>query len=64
MPEMDGYAATQLIKELRPQLPVIAQTAYASREDREKALPYGFDSYLSKPIVRELFIEVIDKYLG
>ena len=63
MPEMDGLAATKLIKELRPQLPVIAQTAYATREDRENALASGFDYYLSKPIRRALFVEVIDKYL-
>jgi CheY-like chemotaxis protein len=64
MPEMDGLVATKLIKEMRPQLPVIAQTAYASREDRENGKASGFDYYLSKPIVRELFMEVIGKYLS
>jgi len=63
MPEMDGLEATKLIKELRPQLPVIAQTAYSSKEDRENALSSGFDYYLSKPIKRALFVEVMDKYL-
>ena len=63
MPEMDGLAATKLIKEIRPKLPIIAQTAYASREDMENAKASGFDYYLSKPIVRELFMEVIGKYL-
>ncbi|HAH22200.1 MAG TPA: hybrid sensor histidine kinase/response regulator [Prolixibacteraceae bacterium] len=63
MPEMDGLAATKLIKEMRPQLPVIAQTAFASREDKENAKSSGFDHYLSKPIVRDLFMEVIGKYL-
>ena len=64
MPEMDGLEATKQIKDLRPLLPVIAQTAYASREDTEKAKAYGFDYYLSKPIVRDLFIEVVSKYLS
>jgi CheY-like chemotaxis protein/anti-sigma regulatory factor (Ser/Thr protein kinase) len=64
MPEMDGFVATRLIKKLRPQLPVIAQTAYASREDRENALSSGFDYFLAKPVSRDLFIEVIDKCIG
>lgn len=63
MPEMDGLMATKLIKELRPHLPVIAQTAYASREDRENARASGFDYYLTKPIMRDAFKEVIEKYL-
>jgi len=64
MPEMDGHTATRLIKELRPRLPVIAQTAYASNEDMENAHTSGFDNYLTKPIARELFVQVIDKYLA
>lgn len=64
MPEMDGLAATKLIKEMKPKLPVIAQTAFASREDKENAKSSGFDYYLSKPIVRDLFMEVIGKYIN
>ena len=64
MPEMDGLTATKLIKEFRPQLPVIAQTAYASREDKENAKALGFDFYLSKPIMRDVFMEVMEKYIG
>ena len=63
MPVMDGLEATKLIKAMRPQLPIIAQTAYASREDKENAKAYGFDHYLSKPLVRDLFMEVIGKYI-
>ncbi|MDP2889059.1 MAG: response regulator [Bacteroidota bacterium] len=63
MPEMDGHTATKLIKELRHYLPVIAQTACASKEDQENAGKSGFDNYLTKPIERELFVQVIDKYL-
>lgn len=64
MPEMDGHTATKLIKELRPHLPVIAQTAYASKEDMENARTSGFDNYLTKPVTRELFLQVIDKYFN
>jgi CheY-like chemotaxis protein len=64
MPVMDGYTATRLIKELMPQLPVIAQTAYALNEDREYALKAGFDNYLSKPVARDFFLEIIGSYLN
>jgi PAS domain S-box-containing protein len=63
MPEMDGYAATRIIKKLRPHLPVIAQTATALSEDREYALKSGFDNWLSKPIERNMIKEIIDPYL-
>lgn len=63
MPEMDGHTAIKLIKKLRPRLPVIAQTAYASNEDMENAYTAGFDNYLTKPIARELFVQVLDKFL-
>jgi len=42
---------------------VIAQTAYASNEDMENAYTAGFDNYLTKPIARELFVQVLDKFL-
>ena len=64
MPVMDGHTAIKRIKELRPHLPVIAQTAYASKDDVQNASMSGFDSYLTKPIARELFVQVIDKYLS
>jgi two-component system sensor histidine kinase EvgS len=64
MPEMDGLTATQLIKKIKPHLPVIAQTAYESREDRDKAMASGVDYYLTKPISRVLFMEVMNTYIG
>jgi len=64
MPIMDGYEATRLIKQIRPKLPVIAQTAYAQRSDREQALKAGCDNHLSKPISKYLFMEVLNSYLS
>jgi PAS domain S-box-containing protein len=63
MPVMNGYEATRAIKKLRPQLPIIAQTAYAITGDREKSLAVGCDDYISKPIKRELLIGLIRKYV-
>jgi PAS domain S-box-containing protein len=64
MPVMDGYEATRLIKKLRPDLPVIMQTAYASVADREKAMICGCDGYISKPLVIGQFLELIKKHLN
>jgi PAS domain S-box-containing protein len=61
MPVMDGYEATRQIKQIRPTLPVIAQTAYAFSEDEMKAKSAGCDEYLAKPVSRELLLSVINK---
>jgi CheY-like chemotaxis protein len=64
MPEMDGYTATRLIKKMRPQLPVIAQTAYAMSENRENAFQAGFDHYISKPVSHNFFMKILGYYLS
>ena len=50
MPKMNGYEATQKIKEVAPGIPIIAVTAYAYADDEQKTLNSGFDAYASKPI--------------
>ena len=51
MPEMDGFEATRTIRESEKitgeHMPIIAMTAYAMQEDREKCLKSGMDGYLS-----------------
>jgi CheY-like chemotaxis protein len=64
MPVMDGYQATKLIKEFRPELPIIAQTAYAQKSDSVKAFESGCNDYISKPINSELLIHKINLHLG
>ena len=64
LPVMNGYLATQKIKLLFPEMPVIAQTAYAVSGDREKALEAGCNDYLAKPIQVKQLMEKIDRYLN
>ncbi|HYW97430.1 MAG TPA: response regulator [Bacteroidales bacterium] len=59
MPIMDGYRATEYIKQFRPGLPVIAQTAYTLGDDKLKCLDAGCDDYVSKPIRRNILYEII-----
>jgi len=63
MPEMDGGEATRKIKSMRPELPIIAQTAYALNDEREAILKKGFDAYLAKPIQRKEIQAILDKFL-
>ena len=60
---MDGYEVTRAIKELRPGLPVVAQTAYAMTGEREKSQVAGCDDYLAKPIRPAVLLQTISKYL-
>jgi DNA-binding response OmpR family regulator len=67
MPNLDGYQATNLIREMEKQkgghLKIIAMTANAMNGDREKCLRAGMDDYISKPIKGEKLIDVIGKYI-
>jgi len=62
MPEMDGFEASRRIKQIRPEIPIIAQTAFASRDDKMNSLRSGCDDYISKPIEIELLISKINKF--
>jgi len=63
MPEMDGYEASKNIKELRPKLPIIAQTAYSIEGGQDKAVLENFDNYLIKPIWSPQLMTALSKYL-
>ena len=63
LPVMDGYTATREIKKIRPDLPVIDQTAFAMMGEREKSLEAGCDDYIAKPIRKEILFEVISRFI-
>ncbi|PKP30171.1 MAG: hybrid sensor histidine kinase/response regulator, partial [Bacteroidetes bacterium HGW-Bacteroidetes-17] len=63
MPVMDGYEATTQIKEFKPDLPIIAQTAYITEADRSKALACGCSDHISKPIKKQLLLFKINEQL-
>jgi len=50
LPTMDGFEATSRIKKINKKIPVIAQTAYALAEDRERCIACGCDDFIAKPI--------------
>jgi two-component system, cell cycle response regulator DivK len=64
MPEMDGLTATAKIREICSSVPIIAQTAYAMSEDKNKCLSAGCDDYLTKPINHKLLLVTIDRFLS
>ena len=63
MPVMDGIEAAKIIKKLRPDIPIIAQTAYAFNEEKSEILSLGFDDYLSKPLEPKTLSKMIKRYL-
>ena len=65
MPELDGYETVAEIRRIengKKHTPVIALTAHALKDDREKCIAAGMDDYLSKPIRKTNIIEIVNKY--
>ncbi|MBQ4822758.1 transporter substrate-binding domain-containing protein [Aquimarina sp. MMG016] len=63
MPEMNGYDATKRIKVINGQLPVIAQTAYSTKEDIQNAFAAGCDDFISKPVEPKILKKILRKHL-
>lgn len=65
LPRLDGYGVARGLKEdpVLKEIPLVAVTALAMVGDREKLLASGFDGYLSKPILPEIFIRQVNSYL-
>jgi len=63
MPEMNGYEATQQIRQFNTDVVIIAQTAYALDGDREKAIEAGCNDYITKPIKIDKLLFMIKEQL-
>ncbi|MCP4716756.1 MAG: response regulator, partial [Deltaproteobacteria bacterium] len=68
MPEMDGFEATRAIRDpaspvRNHAVPIIAMTAHAMKEDRERCLEAGMDDYVSKPLNRRELAAAIERRL-
>jgi CheY-like chemotaxis protein len=68
MPEMDGFEATRIIRDraskvLDHHVPVIAMTANAFAEDRERCLAAGMNGFLSKPVNRQALADMLAKWI-
>lgn len=62
MPEIDGFEATKQIRVFRPDLPIIALTAYSGSEDKELAFESGCNDFLTKPIRKEFLLRKLEEY--
>ncbi len=64
MPVMNGYAATLEIRQVNPDIPIIAQTAYAFSNDKQKAEAAGCNDYITKPISSNELIAKMSRFIG
>lgn len=63
MPEMDGYEVIEKLKADEYEIPVIALTAYAMREDEEKIRQHGFNAHVAKPIKSKLLLDTMASFM-
>jgi len=63
LPGIDGYEATRQIRTTKPDLPIVALTAYAMTGERERSLDAGCNEYLSKPVSPRELLAVVTRFL-
>ena len=66
IPEVDGWEATRILRQdpATKDIPIIALTAHALADDRERAQSVGFTSYLAKPIEPRAVVAEVQRFLG
>lgn len=60
MPEVNGYEATEAIRQISPTVPIIALTAFAYDEDRKKVMESGFTDFMTKPISSRVLLDKLE----
>lgn len=64
LPDINGYEVTAEFKKINPNIPIIAQTAYASDADRKRAFKVGCDDFIPKPIKRDKLLAIFNVFLS
>ncbi|MFA7231566.1 MAG: response regulator, partial [Victivallaceae bacterium] len=64
LPDFTGWEAAKKIKSVKPDIPIVVQTANAMPEDKEKTFESGCDGYISKPISRNIFYQTMEQFLN
>jgi len=63
LPGLNGFDATRLIKRIRREIPIVAQTAYAMENEKNRCLEAGCDHYMTKPFDQEALFDVLNDFL-
>jgi signal transduction histidine kinase len=63
MPVLDGHEATKKLRRSKYTKPIIALTAHAMKEEQAKCIESGFDEFLTKPIQKDLLIEILARHV-
>lgn len=63
LPKMNGYDATKMIRKTNPNIPIIAQTAYVLKEQKDRCFESGCNEYLAKPYSSDELIKIMSKFL-
>ncbi|MFH0843466.1 MAG: ATP-binding protein [Bacteroidota bacterium] len=63
MPLMDGFEAASEILKIKPNVPIVAQSAYVHQADKTLAMEIGFVDYIAKPFDRQQLLSVVEKYI-
>jgi CheY-like chemotaxis protein len=64
LPEVDGYQIAHAIRKTNPHIPIIAQTAHAMSDDKQKCINAGCNEYIAKPLHFEHLLETINSFLS
>ena len=66
IPELDGWEATRILRQdpVTKDIPIVALTAHALADDRERATALGFTSYLAKPVEPRAVVAEVRRWIG